>query len=158
MLIKATVEDIKKYGEFVYSLALNPAKSRYPTYADGIKNKDDFFRAAEQAVAQETCELLLFRVDGNVEGWISYYWIPDDKYLQLTGFNINRGTQQALAELIEIIGARFTGYSAYFGFPGDNTEANNFLAKRGFRCIEQDWNHTFFFDGYEADEYSSCIE
>ncbi|MCR2046202.1 hypothetical protein NSB25_02770 [Acetatifactor muris] len=37
MLIKATVEDIKKYGELAYSIAMNPAKSCYPTYVDGIK-------------------------------------------------------------------------------------------------------------------------
>ena len=66
MLIKATPEDIKKYGEFAYSLALDPAKSCYPTYADGIKTKTDFFKAAERAIAKETYELLLFRMDGNV--------------------------------------------------------------------------------------------
>ncbi|MFQ9394043.1 MAG: hypothetical protein ACLR2E_07990 [Lachnospiraceae bacterium] len=53
MLIKATLEDIKKYGEFAYSLALNPAKSCYPTYADGIKTKTDFFKAAEGAIAKK---------------------------------------------------------------------------------------------------------
>ena len=83
MLIKATPEDIKKYGEFAYSVALNPKKSCYPTYADGIKTKTDFFKAAERAIAKETYELLLFGIDGKVEGWISYYWIPEDRYLQL---------------------------------------------------------------------------
>ena len=52
MLIKATPEDIKKYGEFAYSVALNPKKSCYPTYADGIKTKTDFFKAAERAIAK----------------------------------------------------------------------------------------------------------
>lgn len=158
MLIKATVEDIKKYGEFAYSLALNPAQSCYPTYADGIKTKSDFLDAAERAVANRTSELLLFSIDGNVEGWISYYWIPEDKYLQLNGFNINSGAKQALSELVEIIEAKFAGYMVYFGYPGDNKDAINFLAEQGFKCIEQDWNHSFFFDGYTADEYSPCVE
>lgn len=158
MLIKATVEDIKKYGDFVYQLALNPAKSCYPTCADGIKTKEDFFRAAERAIAKETYELLLFHTGENVEGWISYYWIPGDKYFQLTAFNINHGTEQALAELIEIIETKFIGYTAYFGFPGDNLDAIKFLAEHGFRCIEQDWNHSFFFDGYTANEYTPCVE
>lgn len=103
MLIKATPEDIKKYGEFAYSVALNPKKSCYPTYADGIKTKTDFFKAAERAIAKETYELLLFGIDGKVEGWISYYWIPEDRYLQLYEFNINRGTKQALAELLKLL-------------------------------------------------------
>lgn len=158
MLIKATVEDIKKYGDFVYQLALNPAKSCYPTYADGIKTKDDFFHAAERTIAKETYELLLFRIGENVEGWISYYWIPDDRYFQLTAFNINRSAEQALAELMEIIKTKFIGYTAYFGFPSDNLSAIKFLAEYGFRCIEQDWNHSFFFDGYTANEYSPCVE
>lgn len=158
MLRKATPEDIKKYGEFAYSLALDPAKSCYPTYADGIKTKTDFFKAAERAIAKETYELLLFRMDGNVEGWISYYWIPEDKYLQLYEFNISRGAKQALTELIKTIETKFAGYTAYFGFPGDNQEAIHFLADHGFQCIEQDWNNSFFFDGYTAKEYGDCIE
>lgn len=158
MLIKATDEDIKKYGDFVYQLALNPEKSCYPTYADGIKTREDFFHAAERAIARETYELLLFHIGENVEGWISYYWIPDDKYFQLTAFNINNGAEQALAELIEIIETKFIGYTAYFGFPGDNLDAIKFLVEHGFRCIEQDWNHSFFFDGYTANEYSPCVE
>lgn len=158
MLIKAAVEDIKKYGELAYSIAMNPAKSCYPTYIDGIKTKADFLSAAERAVSKETSEVLLFSVDGNVEGWVSYFWIPEDNYLQLNGFNINRDTEQALTELVELIEARFPGYTAYFGYPGDNRDAIHFLAEHGFKCIEQDWNHSFFFDGYTRKEYSPCVE
>ena len=72
MLIKATVEDIQKYGEFAYSIALNPKKSCYPTYADGIKTKADFFNAAERAIAKETYERLLFSMGENVEGFLQF--------------------------------------------------------------------------------------
>lgn len=158
MLMKATVEDIKKYGELAYSLALNPAKSCYPTYGDGIKTKKDFLDAAERAAAEDTSELLLFYMDGNVEGWISYGWIPEDKYLQLYGFNINRGIEQALTELLDMIAAEFTGYTAYFGYPGDNRDAVSFLEAHGFKCVEQDWNHSFFFDGNTPKETNPCVE
>ncbi len=57
MLMKATAEDIKKYGEWAYSLALNPIKSGYPTYGDGIKTKADFLDAAKRAVAGETSDV-----------------------------------------------------------------------------------------------------
>ena len=148
MLMKATAEDIKKYGEWAYSLALNPIKSGYPTYGDGIKTKADFLDAAKRAVAGETSELLMFRMDGNVEGWLSYFWISEDKYLQLDGFCINRGTHQALTELMDMLGTRFTGYTAYFGYAGENRDAIEFLQAHDFKCIEQAWNHSFFFDGY----------
>ncbi len=158
MLIKATEEDVKKHGAFAYRLAQNLATSCYPTYCDGIKTKTDFLNAAKQAVSSPTAELLLFLLDGNVEGWISYYWIPEDNYLQLTGFNIKHGAQQALAELIERIKTAFAGYTAYFGYPGDNQAAISYLVEHGFQCIERDWNHSFFFDEYTATADSPCIE
>lgn len=158
MLIKATIEDIKKYGESAYNLALTPSKSCYPTYGDGIKTKADFFNTAERAVSDETSELLLFSIAGNIEGWISYFWIPEDKYLQLNGFNINRDTKQALTEFVDMLETKFIGYTAYFGYPGDNHDAINFLTEHSFKCIEQDYNHSFFFDEYTPKECNPCIE
>lgn len=158
MLIKASIEDVVKYGELVYSLTLDPAKSSYPTYADGIKTKADFLRAAQQSAAGEMSELLLFRVGTAVEGWISYFWIPEEKYLQLTSFSVCHGTQQALAELLDMLESRFPGYTAYFGYPADNRDAAVFLTGHGFQCIEQAWNHSFFFDGYTPEERSPRVE
>lgn len=148
MLISAAHEDIEKHGELAYGLALDPARSCYPTYADGIKTKADFLAAAERALASDTAELLLFVQDGAVEGWLSYFWISDGKYLQLDGCNIRRGTAAALVELLDRLEARFSGYTAYFGFAGKNREAADFLRARGFGCAERDWNFSFFFDGY----------
>lgn len=158
MLIQATAEDIARYADFAYNLALNPATSSYPTYCDGIKTKADFLAAAERAVSDETSDLLLFVVDAVVEGWLHYYWLPDEQCLQLTGFSVLRAAEQAMAELLERLKAKFPGYTLYFGFPGENRAATNFLEAHGFRCIEQDWNHTFFFDSYSPVDDSSCIE
>lgn len=158
MLVKATVEEINKYGELAYRLAVNPAKACYPFYGDGVKTKAEFLNAAERAVLKKNSEVLLFSLDGHIEGWLSYYWIPEDTYLQLDGFNINRGAEKALTELVDMIETDFPGYTAYFGFPGDNGEAIRFLAEHGFQCIEQDWNHAFSFDGYAPKACSPCVE
>lgn len=158
MLIRATAEDIRKYGDWVYELALNPAKSCYPTYCDGIKTKADFLNAAENARASETSELLLFALDGRIEGWISYFWIPEDKYLQIDGCNFESGTEQALAELLNALESKFAGYTAYFGYPGENLDAIRFLQHNGFECAEWTWNHSFFFDGYRRRENSPNVE
>lgn len=158
MLIKASSTDVEKYGEVAYRLALAPETSCYPTYADGIKTKEDFFAAAERAVKEKTSELLLFQMAGEVVGWISYDWLPADRYLQLTSFSIDHGAKQALTELLERLERSFAGYTAYFGYPADNREAISFLAEHGFRCIERDWNHSFFFDGYTPKEASPCVE
>ncbi len=158
MLIKASVEDIKKYGDFVYRLALEPESSSYPTYADGIKTKADFLRDAQRAATREHDALLLFCLDGRVEGWISYYWIPEEKYLQLTGLHIHRGMTLALTELLELLEEKFVGFTAYFGFPSENQAATHELAERGFQCVESDWNHSFFLAEYSPVKCSEHVE
>ena len=82
------------------------------------------------------------------QGWLSYDWIPEDAYLQLTGCSVAHGINEALSELLDRLEAQFAGYTAYFGFPDENREALHFLSARGFTCIEQDWNHSFFFADY----------
>jgi len=57
-----------------------------------------------------------------------------------------------------VIETSFHGYKAYFGYPGDNGEAIYFLKEHGFKCIEQDWNHSFFFAGYTQKECSGLVE
>lgn len=158
MLIKASVEDIEKYGDLVYHLALDPKKSSYPTYADGIKTKSDFLSDAQGAATKEHDELLLFYIDGKVEGWISYYWIPKEKYLQLTGLHINRGTKHALSQLLELLEKKFVGFTAYFGFPSENQEATQALAERSFQCIERDWNHLLSLAEYSSVRCSELVE
>lgn len=158
MLTEATWEDIERYGEMAYRLALEPGSSSYPTYRDGIKIKEDFFRAAEQAVSDNWSELLLFSEDGVVEGWLSYFYRPQDKYLQLDGCNLRRGTEQALTELLSRIGEHFGGYEAYFGFPAENREAVRFLQAHGFRQAELLWNHTFLLDGYTPEKDAHQVE
>ena len=101
---------------------------------------------------------LLFIQDGAVEGWLSYFWINEDKYLQLDGCNVRHGTTAALTELLDRLEARFAGYTAYFGFPGENREAADFLRARGFDCVERDWNFSFFFDGYTPAQCARGIE
>lgn len=148
MLIQATREDIRRYADAAYTLALKPESSCYPTYCDGIKTKADFLRAAEAAQASGTSELLLFQQQDRFKGWLSYDWVPEDAYLQLTGCSVAHGINEALSELLDRLEAQFAGYTAYFGFPGENREALHFLSTRGFTCIEQDWNHSFFFADY----------
>ena len=60
MLVKATAEDIEKYVARVYELAMDQSKSGYPTYTDGFKTKEDFFKDARESVTGDTQEILLF--------------------------------------------------------------------------------------------------
>ena len=67
MLVKATIEDITKYGEFVYNLALDQSKSCYPTYTDGIKTKEAFFEDARKSITKDNFEMLLFFYENRME-------------------------------------------------------------------------------------------
>lgn len=149
MLVRAALDDVEKYCDFIYGIALDQTRSCYPTYADGIKTKEDFIANARKGVTQDNWELLLFSIDGTVEGWLEYYWIPQDNYLQLYSCNVNRGTEQALAELLALLREHFPGYTIYFGFPGSNTDAIIFLRKNGFECIEEEWNNSFFLERFD---------
>lgn len=149
MLTRAKLEDVKTYGDFAYELAMDKTRSCYPAYYDGIKTRDDFLASAIEAVNDEHSELLLlFSMDGKVEGWIQYYWLEEDRYLQLTGYNIVRETECALKELLGYLEERFSGYSMYFGFPAENIPAQKFLAEHGFTCLERVWNNTLLFQSY----------
>lgn len=157
MLVKATYKDIETYGEFVYSIALDLSRSAYPTYADGISEKEEFFQNLRKSIERENYELLLYFSENRMEGFISYYWLEEEQYLQLFSCNINAGTKQALGELVAYLEENFIGYEWYFGFSKNNKEAVEFLQNNGFSCIEDDYDTNIDFTNYELREENSNV-
>lgn len=157
MLVKATYQDIETYGEFVYSVAQDLRRSAYPTFADGISTKEEFFQTARRSIESENYELLLYFSENKMEGFISYFWIEEDNYLQLFSCNINSGTAQALTELVVYLEENFKEYEWYFGFPKGNQEAVEFLQKYGFSCIEDDYDTNIDFANYELREENKNV-
>lgn len=100
----------------MYELALTPTQVSYPVYYDGIKTKEEFIQNAERALNEENHELVLFILE-KVEGWISYFQIEKDRYLQLECCVVNHSIKQALEELFSYLEEKFKGYTLYFGFP-----------------------------------------
>ena len=150
MLRSCSKEEFIAHIEFAYALATNMKTSGYPTYCDGIKTKAMFVERALKAFERETEEMLLFVYEDEVQGLIHYYWLPEDRYLQLIGFHVARAAEQALSEFLEYVGERFRGYDAYLGFPSENRSAVQFLAAQGFECIENDYNNTAFLDQLDS--------
>ncbi|MBQ8638882.1 MAG: hypothetical protein IJ468_06910 [Lachnospiraceae bacterium] len=149
MLRICTEQEFEKYIDFVYHLALDQSKSGYPTYSDGIKTREMFIQRSQKAFSRNTEEILLFESDGVVEGWIHYYWLPDDNYLSTVSFIICSHTEQALQEFLEFARERFKGYDLFLGYSTENRQAVHFLSAHGFECIENDYNNTAFLDRYE---------
>lgn len=157
MLINATKDDILKYLDFSYNLALDQSKSAYPTYTDGIKTKEDFINLSKRVFERDNEKTLLFSYEGKVEGCIQYYWITDDNLVGISSFNINKKIQIALDEFLEFVKSKFKGYEMYLGFPKKNIQAVSFLEKEGYECIGKLVNNSFFFDNYALLEENEHI-
>lgn len=146
MLRSCSKNEFDQYTDFVYELATDLTKSGYPTYCDGIKTKVKFVERSLKAFERDTEHMLLFVYEGEVQGMIHYFWIPEDHYLQTICFNISKAMEQALSEFLAYVGERFKGYDVFLRFPAENKSAVNFLAEQGFECIENDYNNTAFLD------------
>ena len=148
MLRRAEKQEIETYMEFAYALAMDQTRSGYPLYSDGIATKEGFVAAAWESDAQENRELLLFLQDGRVEGWIQFFRIGEDKYLQTDGFFIRRNTRQALAEFTEYARDHFPGYTLYLGFPKCNADAVDALESAGWARVEESYHDVFSLADY----------
>lgn len=146
MLRSCSKNEFDQYTDFIYELATDLTKSGYPTYCDGIKTKVNFVERSLKAFERDTERMLLFEYEGEVQGMIHYFWIPEDHYLQTICFNINKAMEQAISEFLAYVGERFKGYDVLLRFPAENNAAVNFLAEQGFECIEDDYNNTAFLD------------
>lgn len=157
MLKELKEQDFDRYVEFAYTLALDPSKSGYPTYADGIKTKTDFIARAREAFSRDAEGILLFERSGRTAGWIHYYHLPEDRYLDTCAFCIAEGTREALAEFVAYARERFPGSELHLGFSKTNTEAVAALNGWGFECVEQSCNDVLDFSHYRPQPESTEI-
>lgn len=149
MLIKPTAEEAEQYIDFAYELALDPTRSGYPTYTDGIKTKEDFVEGFHWCVSHDGRQLLLYLEEGKVVGWIQFLYEPEDCYLETNVFNIAGNMEWALKEFIAYCNEYFAGYRVCMGFPGENQAAIHYLTENGWPCEERSYNDVLFFDNYE---------
>lgn len=146
MLTLLKPEEFDRYADWAYALALDLTRSGYPTYADGIKTREDFISRARRGMARENEEILLLRVDGQVCGWIHWYWLAEDGYAQAISFLTASHTEAAIGEFAAHAAAKRPGYALHMGFPTDNAPAIEGLQRSGFRLLEQSVHHELFFD------------
>ena len=121
MLVQATREDIEQYMDFAYALAMDQTKSGYPLWSDGVSTKQQFMERVWKSYENADRDILLFVADGAVEGWIQFFTIAEDHYLQTNGFLMRSHTDEALTEFLEYAHTHFPGYDLYLGFPKRNT-------------------------------------
>lgn len=149
MLRRLDPEDFDKYIGAAYRLVLDPARTGYPAYFDGIKTREDFIARERQGLTDENEEILLFEDVGGFAGWIHLYAQPEERYLDTVSFCAERNSEQALDELMSHIAARWPGIRAYLGFPAENETAIRHLQSRGFRILDESWNNVLPLDAVE---------
>lgn len=158
MLIPLQEKDFDKYIDFAYELALDPARCFYPVYFDGIKTKEDFIARARRAFSKPEEDILLYQLNGVVEGWIHYFYLPEDRYLQLYTSCIRQNTPKALEELSSYLAARYPEYDWMMGFPAENREAAVWAEGAGFSEFDDAHNYSFFFDRYDPAPDDPAVE
>ena len=152
MLAPITREELDRYADWAYGLALDLTRSGYPTYADGIKSREDFIGRARKGMARENEEVLLFSADDQVCGWIHWFWLAEDQYAQAISFLTASHTEAALMEFVAHAAEKRPGYALHMGFPEDNARAIEGLRRGGFRLLEQSVHHELFFDRHPLPE------
>lgn len=135
--------------DFAYELALDPARSGYPTYCDGMKTREDFVSRTRKALERPGEDVLLFEEGGEVEGLIAFEHPEEEHYLHTFIFSIRRDTGTALAEFVDYCRERWPGFLLDLGFPAENVEAIGWLEGQGIPCNERSWNFLLDLNKYE---------
>lgn len=158
MLRKPAIGEAEGYLNRAYELALDPTRSGYPTYLDGIKTKLDFENTVRRGLEEERDhEVLLYEEGGKLAGLICFFYIPDEHFLQTVVFNIEGNTQNALEEFADYCGDEFPGYELYLGFPKDNRNAVAYFESNGWNLLEHSYNDVLHFVEYAPVEIDAPI-
>lgn len=146
MLTRLTQAEFDRYASWAYGLAMGEEHCSYPTWKDGIKTREDFMQRARRSFTDE--EVLLFRHEGEVHGWIQWYADPEESYAMTVSFLVESHAEEAAREFVAHVAQASPGITLDIGLDGANTQAAAALESCGFTLLEKSVNHTIFFDRY----------
>ena len=147
MLTRLTEAEFDCYASWAYELAMRPEYASYPTWQDGVKTREDFMARARRSFTDE--EVLLFRHDGEVRGWIQWFAIREENYAMTVSFLVEDHVEEAAREFVAHVAKTNPGVTLDIGLDGANGRAVAALEKVGFTLLESAVNHTIFFDRYQ---------
>jgi len=141
VLTRLTDAEFDCYAPWAYGLAMTAEHASYPTYLDGIKTREEFMERARR----EDEEVLLFRHEDAVCGWIHWFAIPEENYAITVTFLVESHAEEAAAEFSAHVARQYPGATLDIGMDAANKQASHALEKCGFDLIESSVNHTIFF-------------
>lgn len=158
MLRIPTANEFEEYSERAYMLALDPSRSSFPSYADGIKTKEDFLAIAKRGFESENEEIYIFEHGGEMRGWIHFYVLTEDKYIGIEAFETDGFEKEQFADFVALLKEKYTGYEVTAGFPSQNERAVSAAIENGFEIIEESAVNILFFSDYEPQSESGRVE
>lgn len=158
MLRIPTATEFEEYSERAYVLALDPSRSSFPSYADGIKTKEDFLAIAKRGFESENEEIYIFEHGGEMRGWIHFYVLTEDKYIGIEAFETDGFEKEQFADFVALLKEKYTGYEVTAGFPSQNERAVSAAIENGFEIIEESAVNILFFSDYEPQSESGRVE
>ncbi|WDV47854.1 hypothetical protein PV797_09215 [Clostridiaceae bacterium M8S5] len=127
-----TIYKVDEVIDFIWELSKNDLHASYPRKNSMEDVKEDITRA----INEDSRNIIACYHDNVLCGVCIYYWIDDDKYAQTSGFLISENFDEIAEELIGYIKEQLAGYELYIGLPTSNINANQYLEKKHFRCID----------------------
>jgi len=158
MLRIPTANEFEEYSERAYVLALDPSRSSFPSYSDGIKTKEDFLAIAKRGFESENEEIYIFEHGGEMRGWIHFYVLTEDKYIGIEAFETDGFEKEQFAEFAALLKEKYAGYEVTAGFPSQNERAVSAAIENGFEIIEESAVNILFFSDYEPQSESGRVE
>ncbi|MFI3284771.1 MAG: hypothetical protein R3Y57_06775 [Erysipelotrichaceae bacterium] len=139
-------------------MATDLHKSSYPTYADKIKTKDDFIQRTLLGINRLNEEVLGFVYKNELIRLVHFFFIEEDKYLQLISFQSDEYSDVAMAELLSYIDMHYGDYDLFFGFPKENKSAINTLKMNDFFLQEESYHQVLLFKNYHLKDEEEFVE
>lgn len=157
MLEKLKKEEFDKYINYTYNLSQNMKTASYPIYTDGIKDKNDFIKTAYRSFELEFDEILLYKENNEVKGWIHYYYDLDDDSIFTVTFLCDRLYNFMIKKFISFIKCKYPSAKIGLGFPSQNEQACKELINNGFELVETSVNNVLHTDVYQEKTHSNCV-
>ena len=98
---------------------------------------------------------MLFSDEDEVLGWIHYYFLKEDDYLDTISMQASSKFGTMLSEFEQIILEKFPTYDFWLGFSSKNMDATNYAEEHGFSFNDRSHNTILHLKGYkplEGDE------
>lgn len=157
MLRKIKKDQFEKYAEYTYRLAMDLSCSGFPVYTDGVKTRETFYDRSKKGLERDSEEILLYEEDGEVKGWIHYYFLEEDKYIGVCSILIETGYRHALEELFEYWKIKLHGFTWGLYFPEENVDAITYLRECGYQETEPEIVEVLLFENYTPKTESAGV-